>query len=342
MLARNRRASTGSSIAAARERVRAHDPPDVRSQPASGSAGGARTALARRARARAACSEPSRSAVRLAEVVEQRREPHRERCARVGGRLHDLEDVLVERQALAAAVLLEADTAARTPAAARRARRCRARAAAPSPGWRRAAASTARPSRRREPAADPLRRDEPIRRRPLAHLAQRLLVGLEAELRDEAEAADDPQRVLAEARRPRRAQDAAARSSRPPSGSTARRLEPAGDRVDGEVAPRHVVLERDADASATISKSCRPGPGRALDRAAARTRSRPARAPAARGRAASSRRPTALVGDDRGPRPGRAARARRAARRVDARDEEVARPSDRSPSSSSRTAPPTT
>ena len=86
---------------------------------------------------------------------------------------------------------------------------------------------------RGEPAADPLGRDVRDPRRPLAHLAQRVLVGLEAELRDEAEAADDPQRVVAEARRARRAQDtplevvAPAERVEQLSG-----LEPPRDRVD--------------------------------------------------------------------------------------------------------------
>ena len=48
-------------------------------------------------------------------------------------------------------------------------------------------------------AADALARDELHRRRFLAHLGEQLLVGLEAELRDETERTDESQRILAEA-----------------------------------------------------------------------------------------------------------------------------------------------
>ena len=47
--------------------------------------------------------------LRLPEIVQKRAEPHRERRVRVGCRLDDGEDVLVERQMLARAVLLEAE-----------------------------------------------------------------------------------------------------------------------------------------------------------------------------------------------------------------------------------------
>ena len=72
-----------------------------------------------------------------------------------------------------------------------------------------------------EPAADPLGRDEPHRRRLLAHLPQRLVVRLEVELRDEAQPADEPQRILGEAVRRHGAQHAASRGRpAPPNGST--------------------------------------------------------------------------------------------------------------------------
>src|SRR5687768_17713565 len=47
-----------------------------------------------------------------------------------------------------------------------------------------------------------------------AHLAQRVLVGIEAELRDETQAADDSQRVVPKARGARRSQDADRKSTR--------------------------------------------------------------------------------------------------------------------------------
>ena len=47
--------------------------------------------------------------LRLAEIVEERAKPHRERRVCVRRRLHDLEDVLVEREVLALAALLETD-----------------------------------------------------------------------------------------------------------------------------------------------------------------------------------------------------------------------------------------
>ena len=61
---------------------------------------------------------------------------------------------------------------------------------------------------RGEAAADALARDELHRRRLLAHLLEQLGVRLEAELRDEAERPDEPQRILAEALRRDRAQAA--------------------------------------------------------------------------------------------------------------------------------------
>ena len=117
---------------------------------------------------------------------------------------------------------------------------------------------------RGEPAADPLRRHVGHLRRPLAHLAERVLVRLEAELRDEAQAADDPQRVVAEARRARRAEDAplevAAAVERVEHLAG---LDAAGDRVDGEVAPAHVLGERDRRVGHDLEVVA-PRPGRLL------------------------------------------------------------------------------
>ena len=157
---------------------------------------------------------------RLAEVVEERGEPHRQRVARVGGCLHDRERVLVDREVVVAALLVEADRRAElrqeldeNAGIARESQR------AGGLGAEQELRELAHPVRR-EAAADALARDELHRRRLLPHLREQLLVGLEAELRDEAERADEPQRILAEALRRDRAQAA--------------RLEvgPAAERVD--------------------------------------------------------------------------------------------------------------
>jgi len=47
--------------------------------------------------------------VRLAEIVEERGEAHGKREPAVGGRLHDGERVLVDRERVVAALLVEAD-----------------------------------------------------------------------------------------------------------------------------------------------------------------------------------------------------------------------------------------
>ena len=197
--------------------------------------------------------------------MQQRREPHLERRARVGGRLDDGEDVLVERQVLEAALLLVADRRrelgqhvdedAGVPRQPQRLRRV---------GAEQELGELAHPVRG-QPAADPLAGDVVDPRRPLAHLAQRVLVGIDVELRDEAEAADDPERVVAEARRPGRAENAPLEV-----GAAAERvedlprLEPTRDRVDREVAPLHVLLERDLAVGDDL-EVVPAGAGRALD-----------------------------------------------------------------------------
>ena len=101
--------------------------------------------------------------------------------------------------------------------------------------------------------------------RLLAHLAQRLLVGLEAELRDEAQRAHEPQRILARSSAARPC--AARRASR--SSAAVERVdelavgEPPRDRVDGEVAPAQVVLDRRVRVDDDLEVVA-PGPGRAL------------------------------------------------------------------------------
>ena len=158
------------------------------------------------------------------------------------------------------------------------------------------------------------RRDVLELRRPLAHLTQRVLVGVEAELRDEPQAAHDPQRVVPEARRARRAEDTALEV-----GAAAERiehlagLEPPRDRVDREVAALHVLLERDSRVGDDLEVVA-ARPGRALDARRRELDPRRLRAPGPPCRAAAGARPRA--GRRRsGPRRGRAARARRATRR---------------------------
>ncbi len=95
-------------------------------------------------------------------------------------------------------------------------------------------------------AADALARDEADRRGLVVHLLQRRRVRLEVELRDEAQRAHEPQRILGEARRRHRPQDALLEILLPAEriDELARR-EPARHRVDGEVATAHVVLDRE-------------------------------------------------------------------------------------------------
>ena len=97
-----------------RERVRSYEPRHVRAQ--SGRV--AKPAAAPRLRGWH-CAPRGPVRLRLAEIVQERAEAHRERRVRIGCRLHDGEDVLVERQMLALAVLLEAERRPRTPGAGR-------------------------------------------------------------------------------------------------------------------------------------------------------------------------------------------------------------------------------
>ena len=182
--------------------------------------------------------------VRLAEVVEERREPNGERGVHVRRGLHDLERVLVDRERVITALLIEPDRAlelgqeldehARVAREPKRARGLFAeqqlrQLAHPVGG---------------EAAADPLAGDEPYRLRLGAHLLARRLVDVEAELRDEAQRANEPQRIFREARGRHRPQHAALEilAAVERIDDLARR-EPARDRVHGEVAPTHVVLD---------------------------------------------------------------------------------------------------
>src|SRR6185503_11425830 len=101
-------------------------------------------------------------------------------------------------------------------------------------------------------------------RRPLAHLAERVLVGVDIELGDEAKPADDPQRVVPKARGAGGAQNPALEI-----GSAAEwiehltGLEPARDGIDREVAALHVLRERDTGVGDDLEVVA-AGAGRAL------------------------------------------------------------------------------
>jgi hypothetical protein len=191
---------------------------------------------------------------------------------------------------------------------------------------------------RGEPAADPLARDVLDLRRPLAHLAERVLVRVDIELRDEAKPAHDPQRVVAKARGLVVRRTLRSRSARPSSGSS---TSPVSSRRAIALivkSRRSMSCSSEMPASATISKSCRPGPVERSTRGGANSIRRGWRARAACRAAAGGRRPAARR--RRGPRPCRAARARPQLGVPDAGDDEV-EILDRDPSSWSRTAPPT-
>ena len=119
----------------------------------------------------------------------------------VGCRLNDLERVLVDRQCVPAALLLEPDRGlelrqevneharvAGQPQCLGRLRPEQQLRQLPHPVGC-------------EAASDSLARDELDARRLLAHLPKRFLVGAQAELRDEAETANEPQWILGEAGR---------------------------------------------------------------------------------------------------------------------------------------------
>ncbi len=184
--------------------------------------------------------------VRLAEIVEEAGEAHLEPVAAVGGELRDREEMLVEGKRLPVGVERKADRGgelrdhlgqhARVAGEHERARRL-----PPEQELRELALAVGLDS-----AADPLRRDVSEPRCCRLHLGQRLRRKVEIELGDEAQPPNDAQRIVLEARRPDGAQlaqrqilDAAERID---EGAV---LEPAGHRVDREVAAGHVLLELD-------------------------------------------------------------------------------------------------
>ena len=146
------------------------------------------------------------------------------------------------------------------------------------------------------------------RRRLVAHLLQRRLVRLEAELRDEAQRAHEPQRILREARAGGRPQDARARDPPAPQGiDELAGREPARHRVDREVAAPHVFRDRQRGVGDDL-EVVPPGPGAHL--LARRSELDPG------GRQAADRRVARVEGARRradrrrrDPRRGRAARA---------------------------------
>ena len=96
-------------------------------------------------------------------------------------------------------------------------------------------------------AADALAGDEAHAVCFVAHLLQRRLIRSQTQLGDEAQAAHEAQWVLREAVRADGPQDAALEIGGTPERiDQLARVEAAGDRVDGEVAPRHVVFDGEA------------------------------------------------------------------------------------------------
>ncbi len=141
--------------------------------------------------------------------MEQRGQPDAQRHAGVGSRLDDLEEMLVEGEIVEAALLLEAERRAELGedlderAGVAGEPECPRRLGAEQE-LRQLAEPVAR-----EPAADPLGGDVLEPGRPLAHLRLGHGIEVEPELRDEAQAPDDPERVVAERGRPCRPQQPA-------------------------------------------------------------------------------------------------------------------------------------
>ena len=165
----------------------------------------------------------------------------------------------------------------------------------------------------REPAADPLARDELDRGASSRICCSVVVVRVEVELRDEAQPAHEAQRILGEAVRARSCgARRRSRSSRPPNGSTSSpSASRARHRVDREVAPREVLLDESPRRRRSRSRA---GPARSSARARRRELDpgrRERAEPRSRGRAARRR----AGRRRRAPRPARAARARPAARR---------------------------
>ena len=196
----------------------------------------------------------------LAEIVEERRETNCERVVQVGGRLHDRERVLVNGEPVVAALLVEAerglelrqqlDEDAGVPCNAKRLGRLAA-----EEQFRQLAEPVGC-----EAAADALARDEADGRCFLAHLTERGVVGLEAELRDEPQRPHEAQRVPAKLVGDTVRSTPRSRSVRPSSGSTISPLDSRRAIALTVKSRLRMSSSTDSDASATISKSCLPGP----------------------------------------------------------------------------------
>ena len=184
--------------------------------------------------------------LRLPEIVQKRAEAHRERRVRIGCRLDDGEDVLVERQMLARAVLLEAERGFELRE--QRGEDAGVARETQGPGGLAAEQQLRELSHsvRVKTAADAFGGDELNAWSRLAHLAQGVLVRLETELRDEAESPHQPEGILGEAPRAHGPEHAVLQIL----GAVERvddltRRKPLRHRVHGEVAAGHVVLDRD-------------------------------------------------------------------------------------------------
>ncbi len=180
--------------------------------------------------------------VRLAEVVQQRGQPNRQRHRRVRD---DCEGVLVDRSALALVLRVVADHRSElgderheNAAIAREPQRLRDARAEQEP--RQLAHAV-----RLEAAADALSGYESNARRFVDHLAQRLVVRREVELRDEAQAADDSQWILCERTRRNGSKHAVVEILLAVEGIDELVVgKPARDRIHRKVAPGEVVLDR--------------------------------------------------------------------------------------------------
>ena len=193
-----------------------------------------------------ACFPPVRSAAGFPRSWSSAERRTASGASEVCRRLHDREEVLVERERLARGAEVVADH--------RPVLRQHLDEGAGVPREPQGEGGPAAEEELRElpepvrllPAADPLRRDVPQAAGARAHLVEGLVGEREVELRDEAQAAEDAQGILLEAPGRDRAQeplleiDAAAERV-----DELVRLEPLRHRVDGEVAAPHVVLDRD-------------------------------------------------------------------------------------------------
>jgi hypothetical protein len=166
--------------------------------------------------------------------VQERGEPHGEACVRVGGRLDDAEDVVVER---GVELWEERGEDARLTCEPERSRGLPAE------------------QKPRQFVAEPLTRDEADIAGLLLHLPKRRLVGRQPALGDETQTANEAERVLGEAARPDGPQHPVAEILLSVEGvDELVGLETARDRVTVK-SRRAMSSSIDSAGSATISKS---------------------------------------------------------------------------------------